>query len=208
MNNLRLNSGNITTEKKDNVKNAELNYNGFQIVRKEFFSHIYEPSISFSNCKVSVNMACLRKLPDVKYIQFLVNPNTKELILRPCEEDESDSFLWYTGEDDKRKPRRISCRIFFEMLFSHMNWNPKYRYKLLGKIIENNGDYIILFNLKATEVFYRVIDNDENKSISSFPEEWKNRFGIPVEEHHDFTHINILDEYTAFGVNSQNNKKE
>lgn len=30
---------------------------GFQIVRKEFFAHLREPSVSFNNCKFSVNSA-------------------------------------------------------------------------------------------------------------------------------------------------------
>ena len=49
-------------------------YDGYQVVRGEFFAHIYEPSITFNNCKVNVNTACLNRLPTVSYVQFLVNP--------------------------------------------------------------------------------------------------------------------------------------
>jgi len=39
-------------------------YDGYQVVRGEFFAHVYEPSITFSNCRVSLNSACLMRLPN------------------------------------------------------------------------------------------------------------------------------------------------
>ncbi len=58
-------------------------YDGYQVVRGEFFAHIYEPSITFNRCKVSLNTACIRKLPNVDYVQILVNPDTLKLAVRP-----------------------------------------------------------------------------------------------------------------------------
>ena len=37
----------------------ELNLDDFQVVRREFFAHIHEPSITFNQCKFYVNAACL-----------------------------------------------------------------------------------------------------------------------------------------------------
>ena len=85
-------------------------YDGYQVVRGEFFAHIYEPSITFNRCKVSLNTACIRKLPSVDYVQILVNPDTLKLAVRPCEEDEKDSFLWCSEKDGKRKAKQITCR--------------------------------------------------------------------------------------------------
>ena len=52
-------------------------FGGFQIVRSEFFSQLHEPSITFNQGKVGVNSACLKKLPNVKYAQILVNREKK-----------------------------------------------------------------------------------------------------------------------------------
>ena len=62
-------------------------YDGYQVVRGEFFAHLFEPSVTLSKEKVSVNTACIRKLPDSDYVQFLVNPNEKKLAVKPCRED-------------------------------------------------------------------------------------------------------------------------
>jgi hypothetical protein len=84
------------------IEDDSFNYEGFQVVRGEFFSHIYEPSFTLNQNKVSVNMACIRKLPDVEYVQALVNPETKKLAIRPCMEEEKDSFRWCsTGKEGR-----------------------------------------------------------------------------------------------------------
>ena len=72
----------------------DFSYDGFQVVRREFFAHIFEPSITFNNCKVGFNTACINKLSGVEYVQFLVNPEKQVLAVRPCAEEDRDSFLW------------------------------------------------------------------------------------------------------------------
>ena len=48
----------------DIVDDEQFDYTGYQIVRGEFFAHTFEPAIVFNKGKVSVNSACLRKLPE------------------------------------------------------------------------------------------------------------------------------------------------
>ena len=84
-----------------------------------------------------------------------------------------------------------------------MGWNPNYRYKLLGKIIRRGSEYLILFDLKATETYQRVIKEGEKPKTSRtpvFPAEWQNQFGLPVEEHRKQLQVNIFDGYTVFSV--------
>lgn len=186
-------------------------YDDFQVVRSEFFAHVYEPSVSFSNCKVYVNTACLRKMTQTDYVQFLVNPETKKLVIRPCTDDAKDSFLWCLSKEDKRTPRQITCRLFFAKLFSLMEWNPDYRYKLLGKAIKSGDEYLFLFDLTATETYQRIIKEGEKPLTSRtpvFPSEWKNQFGLPVVEHNNLLKVNIFDGYTIFGVKDKPQKEE
>ena len=51
------------------IDDDSFSYDGYQVVRGEFFAHIYEPSFTFNNYKVSVNTACIKKLPDVEYVK-------------------------------------------------------------------------------------------------------------------------------------------
>ena len=53
------------------IEDNTFSYDGYQVVRGEFFAHIYEPSFTFNSYKISVNTACIKKLPDVDYVQIL-----------------------------------------------------------------------------------------------------------------------------------------
>ena len=178
-------------------------YDGYQVVRREFFAHVYEPSITFNRCKISLNTACLSRLPNVEYIQILVNQKEKKLAVRPCDEDEKDSFLWCTTKGMKRRPKQITCHMFFAKIMNMMSWNPDYRYKLLGKLIRSGNEYLFIFDLTATEIYQHILLNPEKPKSSRmpvFPAEWKNQFGLPVEEHRKLLQVNIFNGYTVFGI--------
>ena len=58
----------------------DFDFDGFQVVRREFFAHLREPSCTFNNLKFSVNSACLAKFPNSDYAQVLVNRQKKILV--------------------------------------------------------------------------------------------------------------------------------
>ena len=102
--------GNEVPQNNSQKSKEEFSLDGYQVVRGEFFAHLFEPSVTFNDEKVAVNVACLRKLPEVEYVQFLVNPREKKLAVKPCTEDTKDSFRWASGDEPgKRKPKHITC---------------------------------------------------------------------------------------------------
>ena len=126
------------------IPEEAFSFDGYQVVRGEFFAHTFEPSITFCGSKLYVNMACLNKLPTVEYIQILVNQDTKKLVIRPCREDEKDSFRWCSNTA-KRKPKQVICRVFFAKLAEMMNWDSSYRYKLMGKTYIRQSGIAVCF---------------------------------------------------------------
>jgi len=191
------------------IQDDVFSYDGYQVVRGEFFAHVFEPSITFNNCKVSLNTACLNRLPNIDYVQILVNPKAKKLAVRPSSEDEKDSFLWCTTKSTKRKPKQITCRMFFAKVVQLMEWNPDYRYKLLGKLIRSGDEYLFIFDLTATEIYQRILRDGENPKTSRipvFPAKWQNQFGLPVEEHRKLLQVNIFEGYTVFGIKDKSAK--
>ena len=118
-------------------------------------------------------------------------------------EDAKDAFLWARESKGKRVPKSISCRVFFAKLVSLMDWNPDYRYKLLGKILRSGEDILVVFDLNSVETYIRKPATNGKTRTSRkpvFPEEWKNQFGLPVEEHRKLLQVNIFDGYTVFGI--------
>lgn len=190
----------------DVIEDVDFDYEGYQVVRGEYFAHIYEPSITFNRSKIYLNTASIKKLPDIDYVQILVNSEEKKLAVRPCGEEEKDSFLWCTP---KRKPKQITCRVFFGKIISLMDWNPDYRYKLLGKLIKSNDEYLFIFDLNAPEIYTRTaVEGEKTKTSRTpvFPEQWQNQFGLPVVEHKRRMQVNIFNGYTVFGINDKKEK--
>lgn len=185
------------------IEDDAFSYEGYQVVRGEFFAHIYEPSFTFNSYKVSVNTACIKKLPDIEYVQILVNPEEKKLAVKPCPEEAKDSFRWCSVNSKKRSPKQITCRIFFAKVIALMGWNPNYRYKLLGKLLKSGDDILFVFDLNTPEIYKKVIKEGEKPKMSrtpSYPADWKNQFGLPVEEHQNTIQVNMFNGYTVFGV--------
>lgn len=195
-------AGHMENEEVIDLGNS-FDFDGFQVVRREFFAHMFEPAVSFNNCKFYVNSACLAKFPETDYVQVLINQETRIMALRPCEEGVRDSFAWCSVSKGKRKPKQTTCKLFFAKVVTMMDWNPDYRYKLLGKLIHANGEYLLAFDLTATEVYQRTFPEGAKPKTSrtpTFPASWQNQFGLPYNEHRQSMQVNIFDGYAIYAL--------
>ena len=165
---------------------------GFQVTRAELFSHLREPAITIWDTRIKFNLACLRKFPGATHIQILIHPEQKRLIIRPCEPDAPDSLRWAKGGGEKEMSNRdLRCKIFAAKVFDLMGWDKEYRYKMLGKPAVCNGEMLFLFKLTDFELFV----SGKGKRRSYLPMEWRDYFGIPVEQHEESYNINLADGY-------------
>ena len=186
-------------------------FEDFQVVRREFFAHVREPSITFNDSKFYVNSACLKKFPNAMYVQVLIDRESKILALKPCQEMTRDSFQWCREVKGKREPRQTTCQIFCLKVASMMKWNPMHRYKILGKLIHANGEYLIAFDLTATEVYKKSISEDERLVTSKtpmFPADWKDQFGMSFYEHQQSLKISTFDGYAVYAIKNKTKGKQ
>lgn len=166
---------------------------GYQVTKAELFAHTKDPAITVWDNKIKFNMACLRRFPGVTHIQLLIHPQQQRLIIRPCEPDAPDSLRWATGGGEKEiKNRDMLCIYFAAKLFDLMEWNKKYRYKMLGKPAVYNSEVLYLFKLSDFEVF---VSTGGRKNRSFFPENWRDCFGIPIEQHEESYKIDLAEGY-------------
>ena len=185
------------------IEMQDFNFADYQVVRREFFAHQNEPSITFNNCKFYANAACIKRFPNADYAQVLIDREQKILALRPCEEFARDSFPWSKMSKGTRTTKAITCKLFSAKIFDMMGWIPEFRYKLLGKVIHSNGEYLLAFDLTATEVYQRTIKEGEKPKSSrtpTFPANWQNQFGMPYYEHQKSMQINVFEGYAIYTV--------
>ena len=192
-------------------ENIQINPDDFEVVRIEFLAHTREPCFTFVDGKIGVNTVCVRRFPEVEYVQVLINAQEKKMAIRPALEEDIYSYPWASTKDGKRIPRQITGRIFFMKVFDLMGWNPDYRYKIVGKLIRANDELMFLFNLNDRQTFERDIGEDGKRKSSRkpvLPAEWKDHFGIPFSEHKKALQVNLFDGYTVFSVKGTKEKAE
>lgn len=168
---------------------------GYQVTKAELFAHTREPAITVWADRIKFNMACLRRFPNVTHIQLLIHPEQRRLIIRPCDPDAPDSLRWANGGGEKeRRNRDMRCHIFAAKLFDLMEWNRQYRYKMLGKPAVYESEVLFLFNLSDFELF---VTTGPKKRRSYLPEDWRDCFGTPVEQHEETYKIDLADGYVT-----------
>ena len=168
-----------------------VNLAGYQVTKAELFAHSREPAITIWQNRIKFNMACLRRFPGVTHIQILIHPEQKRLIIRPCDPDAPDSLRWARGGGEKELSNRdLLCKIFAAKVFDLMGWDQQYRYKMMGKPAVCDGEMLFLFKLNDFELFV-----NGKKGKSYLPNDWRDYFGVPVEQHEESYQINLADGY-------------
>lgn len=180
----------------DTVEEQEvIDLAGYQVTKAELFAHTREPAITVWEDRIKFNMACLRRFPSVTHIQLLIHPEQRRLIIRPCDPDAPDSLRWANGGGEKeRRSRDMRCHIFAAKLFDLMQWDRRYRYKMLGKPAVYGSEVLFLFNLSDFELF---VTTGSKKRRSYLPEDWRDYFGIPAEQHEETYKIDLADGYVT-----------
>ena len=185
----------------------EIDLGEYEIVRPEFFAHVKEPALTVNVDKIGVNAACVRLMPDVEYVQILVNSKEKKLLLKPCDEVEITGYRWGRTKDGKRYPSQRPGEPFVLTLCKILDWHPDYRYKVLGKMVQANGQALIAFDLTSSECFPKVVNRD-GKRVSSrqsiFAEQWSGRFGPTYSESRRSLEVKTFEDYTVITVNGKN----
>jgi hypothetical protein len=197
--------GGLSREERQEAKRiaeeASFSFEGYQVVRREFISHRFDPAMTIRGNSITFNNSCISKLEDATYIQFLINPTERKLAIRPCDEGARDAVRWCVVKGEKRKSREISCRPFTTKLYDLMGWEEIYRYKLQGMRINYQGESLYLFDLSSKEAFLpQSRDPETGKIKRSGPimsPEWLESFGLGVEEHRASTQIDLTDGYIS-----------
>lgn len=197
-------------EAKRLAEEANFSFAGYQVVRREFISHRFDPAMTIRGNSITFNNSCISKLEDATYIQFLINPEERKLAIRPCEEGARDAVRWCVVRGDKRKSREITCRPFTAKLYELMGWETIYRYKLQGMRINYQGEALYLFDLSAKEAFLPQKKDPKTGKVKPstpiLPPEWLGSFGMEVKEHTASTQIDLSDgflsEITEHGDNA------
>lgn len=202
--------GGLTREERQEAQRlaeeANFSFVGYQVVRREFISHRFDPAMTIRGNSITFNNSCISKLEDATYIQFLINPTERKLAIRPCDEGARDAVRWCVIKGDKRKSREITCRPFTTKLYELMGWEEIYRYKLQDMRINYQGESLYLFDLSSKEAFLPQSRDPETGKLKSpkpiLPSEWLETFGLSVDEHTASTQIDLTEGFVSSDISA------
>ena len=199
-------------EAKRLAEEANFSFDGYQVVRREFISHRFDPAMTIRGNSITFNNSCISKLEDATYIQFLINPTERKLAIRPCDEGARDAVRWCVVRGEKRKSREISCKPFTAKLYELMGWEEIYRYKLQGMRITYQGECLYLFDLSAKEAFLPQTRDPETgkikRSEAILDTAWLDNFGLGVDEHTASTQIDLSAGFVSSDISAQETDEE
>ena len=148
----------------------------------------------------------------------MFNSDLKRLVVKGCNENDRDALRWCIAKPDKRKSRKMSCRLFSELLYKEMGWSGDCRYKILGYRIEFEGEALYVFDLVAAEVFHErkkkqpadqqtatvAEENKEEQPVNPrkgyYPDDIAGTFGMPVEQHRQESELRQMDGFVSVGM--------
>ena len=107
----------------------------FQVVRGEMFSRITAPVMRITPSSINYNRQCTRKLPDCTFVEILLNPVERAIVVRPCAEDYPNAVMW---------KKSIWASYLCGILYDIMGWDETYSYKLPATV-KTSGDETVLF---------------------------------------------------------------
>ena len=171
---------------------GDFDLRGFEITRSEFFDITGRPVVVFENKKMKFNMECVRKFGDRNYVELLINPIARKFAVRPTDKKNRNAVVISTVSGRSYHPRQISTAAFSDTLYSLFGWNTDYKYRIIGSLLEQDGEQAYIFDAENSEAFLKSYvlpqgsSGESNsmqpltpsgKHIRAIPEEWTTTFG-------------------------------
>lgn len=189
----------------DKSRFSAFDLNGYQVVRSQFAQARCEgPSITVSNVKICFNTFCMKKFRNVGYVQFLLHPTERRAAIRPCGKNDANSIPWRQNPEKPACSKTLSCRHFGNALYSIMEWDPEYMYRIRGVWVKRGEEQIIVFDFVDAAPTVMIAAKERNdcgkRRVELCSEEWADDFGKEFYAHildNDFYYMTSGNEWRS-----------
>lgn len=195
---------NIETEQQTEIVNApdEMSLYNFEMVAGEFFAQIKEPIFTLNVKKCYVNTACVRMMPEVDYVEFLISQEEMKLVLKPCDESTLSGYKWARVKNGKRVPTYRTGEPFVLSICQLMGWDPDNRFQIRGKKLRADGEPVLVFDLTAKKEFKKASseDGDNTDRRTAILSGWDGKFGPKYGESKRTLQVETFKTFTVMSV--------
>ena len=131
---------------------SDINLDGFQVVRGQYFSRGSEPCLTLWESAVSFNIPAFAALNNCEAVQLMVNLATRCILVKPVSSRETDAINWISDPTNP-KTRKMECTMFTRRLFNEWGWDREQRYRVNGKLVKYGKNLMLLFDFTSPEVW-------------------------------------------------------
>jgi len=173
-----------------------------EVLRAEFASSTFKPKVILGYETISFNKACLNLLPDVRFVNVLIDRSKKRIIILPVSKHAKDALQW-CGVSPAGEVRKRLCtaKKFGEKLYDMMRWVKENKYRVLAYYQEIEGVRLLVFNLCEYEmVVPDFVTTKTGKVVKRgrvyLPGDWENGFGMSFTQHNEANIVALNAHYT------------
>lgn len=199
---------------------GDFDFRGFEVARSQFFDTTNKMCVTFDNRGVQFSTTCVRKLENKQYIEILVHPIKKLIVIRNSDKKVRNAVKWAKIDSlGNVVAKKIPGAAFMPTLYELFGWNTDLKYRIRGVKKQKGNINLMIFDIKDAMVFVPQTTDDTNntdensllnevvpivpksgKSIVAFPTAWANTFG---NNFYNQTHIKPLQIAEKNGVDAE-----
>ncbi len=181
------------------AQSGEFDFRGFEIAREQFFNNTYRLSITFSITAMKFSIACIKKLSCAQYIELLIHPLKKLLIVRTVDSKNKNAIKWLSLNNKGEYVSRPVCgTAYLKTIYELLGWIEDCKYRVRGIRKQNGEESLLIFSLEETEIYLlregkKSIGCSEEikkrslaatgKSAIGYPSAWAENFGSNYYHH-------------------------
>ena len=162
-------------------------FEDYNAVRKEMHASLYDASVTIREKSITFNQPCIGSLDGVSYVQLYFSETLGRLAVKPVSRNTPHAMHWCADGKNGRKPRTVNCPDLTKLFRETMGWEKGIRYKVLGYLIEVDGEMVYVFDFKYAKM-YRERRRDANGQMTKvdrkgfYPKDAIKTMTVPAEE--------------------------
>ncbi|MPM03036.1 hypothetical protein SDC9_49295 [bioreactor metagenome] len=207
------------------AKSGDFDMRGFEIARAQFFDTAEKICITFSADYIVFSAKCIRMFDKAQYIEMLVHPGKRLLVVRPCAKEMRHAIRWANQNDGQYYARSISCAAYIKTLYELFEWKLSCKYRIRGVFKQKDEESIVVFDMRETEIFIpqNALETDletktesdllngrvepfttgPKKDIMAYPATWANNFGNNFYRHSQARELMAFDSHGTCNVHEK-----
>lgn len=161
-----------------------------QILDKYNLTDRKVPCITIKGGHIRFNMNAIQMLEGITYVEILINPDEKYMLVVPCEKNDIYAIDWcrISKKTGRTEPKDIRSKFLSPKLFNLMEWDARYSYKVQCFYQGfDNGKCLLFFDLTEYVTMVPETQKLRNGKTRKWPQpyylaDWQNSFGPPLHK--------------------------